>query len=110
MTASERKAYVGVYAFGEGETDRLEVSEHSRTQMLRIKRSGQQFGRAMFYLGSHEFHPTGAPSVRIRFALAGHQLEGLRPDRAGRTQYDDALHGSRRSCSLVRPKRRSRCW
>ena len=77
MTASERKAYVGVYAFAEGATDRLEVSEHSRTQMLRIKRSGQPFGRAMLYLGSHEFHPTGAPSVRIRFAVDGDQIASV---------------------------------
>ncbi|MEE9129359.1 MAG: hypothetical protein V3T84_05025 [Phycisphaerales bacterium] len=77
MTASEREAYVGVYAFGAGETDRLEISEHSRSQMLRIKRSGQPFGRAMFYLGSHEFHPTGAPSVRIRFALDGDQIASV---------------------------------
>ena len=77
LTASEREAYVGVYAFGGGETDRLEVSEHSRSQMLRIKRSGQRFGRAMFYLGSHEFHPTGAPSVRIRFALDGDQIASV---------------------------------
>ncbi len=77
MTASERKAYVGVYAFGGSATDRLEVNEHSRSQMLRIKRSGQQFGRAMFYLGSHEFHPTGAPSVRIRFALDGDQIASV---------------------------------
>ncbi len=66
-----------MYACGEGETDRLEVSEHSRSQMLRIKRSGQRFGRTMFYLGSHEFHPTGAPSVRIRFALEGNQIASV---------------------------------
>ena len=77
ITASEREAYVGVYAFGSGALDRLEVSEHSRTQMLRIKRSGQPFGRAMFYLGSHEFHPTGAPSVRIRFGFDGDQIASV---------------------------------
>ncbi len=82
MTALEREAYVGVYAFGEGETDRLEVIEHSRSEMLRIKRSGQAFGRAMFYLGSHEFHPTGAPSVRIRFSMDG--------ERASRVTIVDA--------------------
>ena len=77
LTASERQAYVGVYAFGSEALDRLEVSEHSRSQMLRIKRSGQRFGRAMFNLGSHEFHPTGAPSVRIRFGLAGDQIASV---------------------------------
>ncbi len=77
MSASERESYVGVYAFGEGETDRLEVSEHSRSQMLRIKRSGQAFGRTMFYLGSHEFRPTGAPSVRIKFGLEGEQVASV---------------------------------
>ena len=77
LTASERRAYVGVYAFGDGETDHLVVNEHSRSQMLRIKRSGQRFGRAMFYLGSHEFHPTGAPSVRIRFGLEGEQVTSV---------------------------------
>ena len=77
MTAAEREAYVGVYAFGAGETDRLEVNEHTRSQMLRIKRSGQPFGRTMFYLGSHEFHPTGAPSVRIRFGFDGDQIASV---------------------------------
>ncbi len=77
ITASERETYVGVYAFGSGALDRLEVAEHSRTQMLRIKRSGQQFGRAMFYLGAHEFHPTGAPSVRIRFSFEGERAASV---------------------------------
>ena len=77
MTASERETYVGVYAFGSGALDRLEVSEHSRTQMLRIKRSGQPFGRAMLYLGSHEFHPTGAPSVRIMFGFEGERAASV---------------------------------
>ena len=66
-----------MYAFGSGALDRLEVSEHSRTKMLRIKRSGQPFGRAMLYLGSHEFHPTGAPSVRIMFGFEGERAASV---------------------------------
>ncbi|MCH8314396.1 MAG: hypothetical protein IIA64_00350 [Planctomycetes bacterium] len=58
-------------AWHEHDAWRLEVYEHSRNKMLMIKRSGQPFGRAMLYLGSHEFQPTGAPSVRIRFGFEG---------------------------------------
>lgn len=77
MTDDQKKAYSGVYTFGTGENDRMEVYEHQRSKMLRIKRAGEAFGRTLFYLGSNEFHPAGAPFVRINFAFEGDQVVEL---------------------------------
>lgn len=77
LTADEKKSYLGVYYFGKGDLDHLEIYEHRRNKALMIKRAGQRFGRTLFYLGLHEFHPTGAPFVRINFALEGNQVVEL---------------------------------
>ena len=77
LTADEKKTYAGVYAFGTGDNDRMEVYQHQRSKMLRIKRAGEQFGRTLFYLGLHEFHPAGAPFVRINFTFDSDQVAQL---------------------------------
>jgi hypothetical protein len=58
--------YLGVYAFGPHETDRVEVVERSGRVVL--QRTGGSF-RFLFRVEDHTFHPTGAPAVRIRFAV-----------------------------------------
>lgn len=77
LTADEKKSYLGVYYFGTGDLDHLEIYEHRRNKALMIKRAGQAFGRTLFYLGLHEFHPAGAPFVRIKFAHEGDQVVEL---------------------------------
>lgn len=60
--------YAGVYAFGAGPTDRVEIGIEKGN--ARFKREGTA-ARNLIYLGDHAFHPAGAPMVRIRFTLTG---------------------------------------
>jgi hypothetical protein len=64
-TAEERTALAGIYPFGPGPTDRMEVV-HSR-DALQITRPGGHSTRNLIHLGSFEFYPIGAEHVRIRF-------------------------------------------
>ena len=66
LAPDELQTYVGTYTFDSGASDRLEVSE--RNGRLRILRIGGD-ARGLVPLGDHEFHPLGAPAVRIRFAF-----------------------------------------
>jgi len=75
LSVEERAEYTGVYAFGTGETEWLEVYE-SRDRIL--VRRGDRFGRTLYALGEDAFFPTGAPPVRIRFTRdAGGRVAGL---------------------------------
>ncbi len=67
-------AYLGFYAWSAEPGDRLEVEE--RRDLLSLRR-GEGFGRTLFHLGGHEFHPTGAPSVRVRFQVEGERAVAL---------------------------------
>lgn len=70
----EREAVLGVYAFGAGETERLEVLD--RRGDLGIKRVGDPF-RNLIRVGSYEYHPTGAPAVRVKFEMTGGSASAL---------------------------------
>lgn len=61
-------AYLGTYAWSSEAGDRLEIEE--RRGFLTVRR-GEGFGRTLFHLGANEFHPTGAPAVRLRFEVEG---------------------------------------
>jgi hypothetical protein len=74
VPAEERKSVQGTYAFGEAEGERLVVSERKGT--LVIKRIGHA-PRDMIRVGSWEYHPTGAPAVRLRFESGGSKRETL---------------------------------
>lgn len=60
------EAYTGTYTWGSG-TDESVIIVDRRGQ-LGFKR-GERFPRTMFHVGEHEFHPGGAPHVRIRFEI-----------------------------------------
>lgn len=61
-------AYLGVYVYGPGPGESLEVAE--RDGLLRVRR-GEGFPRTLFHLGGSEFHPAGVPALRLRFRLEG---------------------------------------
>jgi len=60
--------YVGAYAFGTRDLDRVEISFEKGG--VRFKRAGTS-ARNLVYLGDHAFHPAGAPAARVRFTLTG---------------------------------------
>ncbi len=61
-------AYMGVYAFGPGADERLEVTRREGQKQLSIQRIGRS-ARGLFHLGNHAFHPVGAPDVRVTFVV-----------------------------------------
>ena len=67
---------VGVYSFGLGQEDSMEVGL-GRTGALRIKRGADGTPRRLFYQGKNEFHPAGAPAVRIRFDVKNERASAL---------------------------------
>ncbi len=66
LSEEEKKVYLGVYSFGPGSENNIEVGV-SRDGSLNIKRGAEGTPRRLFYQGKNEFHPAGAPAVRIRF-------------------------------------------
>ena len=68
LSKEEKAAYIGVYSFGRGQENSMEVGL-GRTGSLRIQRGAEGTPRRLFYQGKNEFHPAGAPAVRIRFNL-----------------------------------------
>lgn len=64
LSEQDKKALLGVYAFGPGERDRLEIGEGMGG--ITIKRTGGS-PRRLFHQGDHIFHPAGAPTVKIAF-------------------------------------------
>lgn len=69
LTDAEKLAIAGVYVFGEGTNDRLEVGEAGQRFTTILRPGGTS--RRLVHLGSLQFHPVGAESVRIRFEM-GH--------------------------------------
>lgn len=67
LSPESAKLYAGSYAFGTRETDRIEITFEKGS--VQFKRAGMM-ARNLIHLGDHAFHPAGAPSVRIRFAIA----------------------------------------
>jgi hypothetical protein len=68
LSPEQAARYTGVYAFGEKEADRVEITFEKGG--VRFKRVGTS-ARNLTHLGEHAFHPAGAPAVRIRFGAAG---------------------------------------
>jgi hypothetical protein len=59
---------LGVYPFGPGENDRIEVTADK--EIVTWTRHGTM-GRPLFHLGDRVFYPWGASAVRIRFLEEG---------------------------------------
>jgi hypothetical protein len=67
LTAEQLSSLVGAYAFGAGADDRLDIT--LTKDRLSVNRPGHT-ARGLTYVGSLEFFPAGAESVRIAFAPA----------------------------------------
>jgi hypothetical protein len=65
INEDELKELTGVYTFGTGDTDRIEIAV-ARGQ-LQFTRKGRD-ARNLVHIGNHVFFPVGAAAVRIRFA------------------------------------------
>jgi hypothetical protein len=57
----------GTYGFGVTPADRIEITADKG--QLQFARPGH-YGRGLIHLGSYEFYPIGAESVRVRFTEA----------------------------------------
>jgi hypothetical protein len=68
LSPEQAARYAGMYAFGDKETDRVEITVEKGA--VRFKRTGTA-ARNLTHLGEHAFHPAGAPAVRIRFGSSG---------------------------------------
>jgi hypothetical protein len=64
LTETEMAALAGVYVFGDGPADRIEVTFNKG--MLLFTRQGT-VGRPLYHTGDRAFYPAGASAVRIRF-------------------------------------------
>ena len=76
LSEKETAAYVGVYSFGRGQENSMEVGI-GREGWLRVKRGADGTPRRLFYQGKNEFHPAGAPAVRIRFDVEDDRASAL---------------------------------
>lgn len=65
LTDADVAKLTGVYTFGVTPADRIEIS--AAGGQLQLARPGH-YGRTLFHLGSYEFCPMGAETVRVRFA------------------------------------------
>src|SRR6185436_10173777 len=74
LADEQRQRYVGSYRFAAGPTGLLEVAIGKFGLTIAAAGSG---GRPLRHLGAHAFHPAGAPSVRVRFAVDGERVTGL---------------------------------
>ncbi len=87
LAPEERASLEGRYVFGDRPRDRFVVDVQQN--QLGLNRPGGT-RRNLFHLGRLEFHPNGAPAVRIRFERTGSRIAALTlsdPDlvvRAGR--------------------------
>lgn len=72
LTAEEKAALEGTWIFGKGAKDRLEVKTN-RNGVLTMTHPGNE-ARNLLHLGSLDFHPAGAPTVRVRFAGQGRDM------------------------------------
>ena len=79
LSDADRTALEGRYQFGSGPRDAFSVK--SQGTLWGIQREGGEL-RGLTHIGSLQFHPVGAPAVRIRFdrAQAGTTLTVLDPD------------------------------
>ncbi len=70
-----RAAYLGEYSWGTGESDRFRVFEGGRGGLM-VERPGRS-PRGLVVVGEGEFHPAGAPRVRLRFHREGDRVTAL---------------------------------
>jgi hypothetical protein len=68
LTENDANAIRGIYTFGDGATEQIEVSVDQ--EQAQWTRKGTM-GRQLFHLGRRVFYPAGAPAVRIRFIADG---------------------------------------
>lgn len=68
ITAAEAAGQAGVYVFGPGAVDRVEIRE--KNGQLWFTRVGK-VARGLVPIGDRTFHPVGAEAVRIRFSGSG---------------------------------------
>jgi hypothetical protein len=70
LADEERTKLMGIYVFGIGVTQQIEVSmqqtQGMKTGVFTWTRKGS-IGRPLYHLGKQEFYPAGAAEVRIRF-------------------------------------------
>jgi hypothetical protein len=67
LSAAEKTAIAGVYAFGTRPNDRLEIGE-DRQGFPTVLRPGGTV-RRLIHVGSLQFHPVGADAVRLKFEV-----------------------------------------
>jgi len=72
LSQHEIDAIVGVYRFGSGASDSVEVT--SEKNNITWTRRGTM-GRPLFHLGDRVFFPSGASAVRIRFTERGGETQ-----------------------------------
>lgn len=76
LSDDEKQMCTGEYAFGREPSHTLTVSI-DKNGRLNIKRAPDGANRVLFHQGNHEFHPAGAPAVRIRFEVKDMQARSL---------------------------------
>jgi hypothetical protein len=64
ISEEEQKALAGVYSFGNGPTEQIEIK--AEKNQLMFTRTGAT-PRGLVHLGGHAFHPAGSSAVRIQF-------------------------------------------
>jgi hypothetical protein len=68
LDADATKSARGTFSFGQGVNDRFVIEAGDRGGL--VIRRGDGVPRPLFHLGGLEFHPSGAPSARIRIVDA----------------------------------------
>lgn len=68
MSEEEHAGLLGTYRFGAGDDETLVVTDRDGTLFLA---RADQTARGLTHLGDREFHPAGAPSVRVLFVGGG---------------------------------------
>jgi hypothetical protein len=68
LTEAEATALAGIYVFGTGAQDRVEVTV-SKGQLMFLRQGGT--ARGLVHVGEHAFYPVGSAAVRIRFTPQG---------------------------------------
>ncbi|MGH9315200.1 MAG: hypothetical protein ACRD1S_18600 [Vicinamibacterales bacterium] len=75
LSAAEKLAIPGIYVFGAGANDRFEIAESKQGSPTILRPGGTS--RGLVHVGSLQFHPVGAESVRIRFDVTDGRATAL---------------------------------
>jgi hypothetical protein len=76
LSSEEKLMYAGEYKMGADDAPSLRVSV-DKDGLLGITRIPDGVNRKLFALGNHEFYPTGAAAVRIRFDVKNGNAQSL---------------------------------